>query len=68
MKSWLRLRRDALDEMDSLSGLKTVWLFTSLEGDLLEFPNASTKVTKALVNQLRDMLGRDNVQVEKYFF
>ena len=35
---------------------------------LLEFPNASTKITKALLNQLRDMLGRENVQVEKYLF
>ncbi|MCK4801210.1 MAG: DNA polymerase III subunit alpha [Anaerolineales bacterium] len=38
------------------------------QSHLLEFPNASTKVTKALLNQLRDMLGRDNVQVEKYLF
>ena len=35
---------------------------------LLEFPNASTNVTKELINHLRDMLGRDNVQVEKYLF
>jgi DNA polymerase-3 subunit alpha len=35
---------------------------------LLEFPNASTKVSKNLTNQLRDMLGRENVQVEKYLF
>ncbi|MFL7812918.1 MAG: DNA polymerase III subunit alpha [Anaerolineales bacterium] len=33
---------------------------------LLEFPNASTKISKPLLNQLRDMLGRENVQVEKY--
>ncbi len=33
---------------------------------LLEFPNASTKISKNLINQLRDMLGRENVQVEKY--
>lgn len=35
---------------------------------LLEFPNASTNVTKELLNHLRDMLGWDNVQVEKYLF
>jgi len=35
---------------------------------LLEFPNASTKISKNLINQLRDMLGRENVQVEKYLF
>jgi DNA polymerase-3 subunit alpha len=43
--------------------------FQIIENDqahLLEFPNASTKASKALVKQLRDMLGRDNVQVEKY--
>jgi len=33
---------------------------------LLEFPNASTRISKLLLNQLRDMLGRENVQVEKY--
>jgi DNA polymerase-3 subunit alpha len=33
---------------------------------LLEFPNASTKISKNLLNQLRDMLGRENVQVERY--
>jgi len=38
------------------------------QAHLLEFPNASTKVTKALIKQLRDMLGRENVQVEKYLF
>lgn len=36
------------------------------QAHLLEFPNASTKISKNLINQLRDMLGRDNVQVEKY--
>jgi len=35
---------------------------------LLEFPNASTKISKNLINQLRDMLGQENVQVEKYLF
>jgi len=38
------------------------------QSHLLEFPNASTNVTKELINHLRDMLGRDNVQVEKYLF
>jgi DNA polymerase-3 subunit alpha len=45
--------------------------FQIVENDqahLLEFPNASTKVSKGLVKQLRDMLGRENVQVEKYLF
>ncbi len=36
------------------------------QAHLLEFPNASTKISKNLINQLRDMLGHDNVQVEKY--
>lgn len=38
------------------------------QSHLLEFPNASTNVTKELMNHLRDMLGRDSVQVEKYLF
>jgi DNA polymerase-3 subunit alpha len=38
------------------------------QSHLLEFPNASTKISKNLINQLRDMLGRENVQVEKYLF
>ena len=38
------------------------------QSHLLEFPNASTNVTKELINHLRDLLGRDNVQVEKYLF
>jgi DNA polymerase-3 subunit alpha len=45
--------------------------FQIIENDkahLLEFPNASTKASKALIKQLRDMLGRENVQVEKYLF
>ncbi|MFN2280367.1 MAG: hypothetical protein ACK2TZ_00790, partial [Anaerolineales bacterium] len=45
--------------------------FQIIENDqthLLEFPNASTKVSKGLIQQLRDMLGRENVQVEKYLF
>jgi len=36
------------------------------QAHLLDFPNASTKISKNLINQLRDMLGRENVQVEKY--
>ena len=45
------------------------FVFQIIEKDrahLLEFPNASTKISKNLINQLRDMLGRENVQVEKY--
>jgi DNA polymerase-3 subunit alpha len=45
------------------------FVFQITENDqshLLEFPNASTKVSKNLINQLRDMLGRENVQIEKY--
>ncbi len=45
--------------------------FQIIENDkahLLEFPNASTKASKALIKQLREMLGRENVQVEKYLF
>jgi DNA polymerase-3 subunit alpha len=45
--------------------------FQIIENDrshLLEFPNASTKITPGLIKQLRDMLGRENVQVEKYLF
>lgn len=38
------------------------------QAHLLEFPNASTNISKNLINQLRDMLGRENVQVEKYLF
>ena len=47
------------------------FVFQIIENDrahLLEFPNASTKASKALIKQLRDMVGRENVQVEKYLF
>jgi DNA polymerase-3 subunit alpha len=47
------------------------FVFQITENDkshLLEFPNASTKISKNLINQLRDMLGRENVQIEKYLF
>jgi hypothetical protein len=43
--------------------------FQIIENDqthLLEFPNASTRISRNLINQLRDMLGRENVQYEKY--
>jgi hypothetical protein len=38
------------------------------QSHLLEFPNASTKISKNLINQLKNMLGQENVQVEKYLF
>jgi DNA polymerase-3 subunit alpha len=50
---------------------KDRFAFQITENDLshlLEFPNASTKVSKNLINQLRDMVGQENVQVEKYLF
>ena len=46
----------------------TFQIIENEQSHLLEFPNASTNVTKELINHLRDMLGRDNVQVEKYLF
>ncbi len=69
MRDKLRLRQ-VYGTLISYPG-KDRFAFQIVENEishLLEFPNASTKITKALLNQLRDMLGRENVQVEKYLF
>jgi len=69
MRDKLRLRQ-VYGILISYPG-KDRFAFQIIENDqahLLEFPNASTKVSKALIKQLRDMLGRENVQVEKYLF
>ena len=69
MRDKLRLRQ-VYGTLISFPG-RDRFVFQIIENDqahLLEFPNASTKVSKALINQLRDMLGRENVQVEKYLF
>lgn len=45
------------------------FVFQILENDqvhLLEFPEATTRLSKQLLNQLRDILGVKNVQYEKY--
>ena len=45
------------------------FVFQILENDqvhLLEFPDATTRLSKQLLNQLRDILGVENVQYEKY--
>ena len=45
------------------------FVFQILENDqvhLLEFPEATTRLSKQLLNQLRDILGVENVQYEKY--
>jgi len=45
------------------------FVFQILENDqvhLLEFPEATTRLSKQLLNQLRDILGVENVQFEKY--
>ncbi len=45
--------------------------FQIIENDkthLLEFPDDTTHLSKELLNQLRDLVGVDNVQVEKYLF
>ncbi len=67
MRDKLRLRQ-VYGTLISYPG-KDRFAFQIIENDqthLLEFPNASTKISKPLINQLRDMLGRENVQVEKY--
>jgi len=69
MRDKLRLRQ-VYGTLISYPG-KDRFTFQILENEqshLLEFPNASTNVTKELINHLRDMLGQDNVQVEKYLF
>ena len=69
MRDKLRLRQ-VYGTLISYPG-KDRFAFQIIENDqahLLEFPNASTKISKALIFQLRDMLGRENVQVEKYLF
>ena len=69
MRDKLRLRQ-VYGTLISYPG-KDRFAFQIVENDishLLEFPNASTKISKALLNQLRDMLGRENIQVEKYLF
>ncbi len=69
MRDKLRLRQ-VYGTLISYPG-RDRFAFQIIENDqahLLEFPNASTKISKALINQLRDMLGRENVQVEKYLF
>jgi DNA polymerase-3 subunit alpha len=69
MRDKLRLRQ-IYGTLISFPG-RDRFTFQIIENDqahLLEFPNASTKVSKALITQLRDMLGRENVQVEKYLF
>jgi len=69
MRDKLRLRQ-IYGTLISYPG-KDRFAFQISENDqshLLEFPNASTKISKNLINQLRDMLGRENVQVEKYLF
>ncbi len=69
MRDKLRLRQ-VYGTLISYPG-KDRFAFQIIENDhthLLEFPNASTKITKNLINQLRDMLGKENVQLEKYLF
>ncbi|MEE8357769.1 MAG: DNA polymerase III subunit alpha [Anaerolineales bacterium] len=69
MRDKLRLRQ-VYGTLISYPG-KDRFTFQILENEqshLLEFPNASTNVTKELINHLKDMLGQDNVQVEKYLF
>jgi DNA polymerase-3 subunit alpha len=69
MRDKLRLRQ-VYGTLISYPG-KDRFVFQIIENDishLLEFPNASTKISKILMNQLRDMVGRDNVQIEKYLF
>lgn len=69
MRDKLRLRQ-VYGTLISYPG-KDRFAFQIIENDqthLLEFPNASTKVSRALITQLRDMIGRENVQVEKYLF
>jgi hypothetical protein len=69
MRDKLRLRQIFGTLISYLGGDR--FAFQIIENDkahLLEFPNASTKASKALIKQLRDMLGRENVQVEKYLF
>ena len=69
MRDKLRLRQ-VYGTLISFPG-KDRFVFQIIEDDtshLLEFPNASTKISKGLINQLRDMVGRENVQVEKYLF
>jgi DNA polymerase-3 subunit alpha len=69
MRDKLRLRQ-VYGTLISFPG-KDRFVFQIIENDishLLEFPNASTKISKGLINQLRDMVGRENVQVEKYLF
>jgi hypothetical protein len=67
MRDKLRLRQ-IYGTLISYPG-KDRFVFQIMENDhthLLEFPNATTKLSKNLLNQLRDMLGRENVQVERY--
>jgi len=69
MRDKLRLRQ-VYGTLISYPG-KDRFTFQIIENEkshLLEFPNASTNVTKELINHLRDMLGRENVQVERYLF
>jgi DNA polymerase-3 subunit alpha len=69
MRDKLRLRQ-IYGTLISYPG-KDRFVFQIAENDsshLLEFPNASTKLSKTLINQLRDMVGLENVQVEKYLF
>jgi hypothetical protein len=69
MRDKLRLRQ-VYGTLISYPG-KDRFVFQITENDvshLLEFPNASTKLTKPLLNQLKDMLGQENIQVEKYLF
>jgi hypothetical protein len=69
MRDKLRLRQ-VYGTLISFPG-RDRFVFQIIENDvshLLDFPNASTKVNKGLINQLRDMVGRENVQVEKYLF
>ncbi|NQS90787.1 MAG: hypothetical protein HQ574_00120, partial [Chloroflexi bacterium] len=69
MRDKLRLRQ-VYGTLISYPG-KDRFAFQIIENDqahLLEFPNASTKISKNLINQLKDMVGRENVQVEKYLF
>jgi hypothetical protein len=67
MRDKLRLRQ-VYGTLISYPG-KDRFAFQIIENEkthLLEFPNASTKISKPLLIQLREMLGRENVQVEKY--
>jgi hypothetical protein len=69
MRDKLRLRQ-VYGTLISYPG-KDRFAFQISENDrshLLEFPNATTRISKNLINQLREMLGRENVQVEKYLF